>query len=177
MPTKTKPSPKSPAPKARVMPKARILWISPEVIESARPITQQIESQIPVLVRPYRTKQQAQGAKRFANLSYNEKSTCLAGAITFGSLSYRLSDAHSILKLLGGGGEMSAKKNEFPRGWYACLAVLCEIEGQANTTAKELWAAGGSGDGADPYDLATLAQYGLTPPSPRPSKQRGKKRA
>lgn len=70
--------------------------------------------------------------------------------------------------------QVRARRSEFSRGWHACLAVYCTMEGQATTQAKELWAAGGCGDGADPYDLATLAQYGLTPPSPRPSKQRGK---
>lgn len=91
---KTKPQPPAATPKARVM------------FTGNRPnghvySNQDCISPNPVLVRPYRTKQQAQRAAKWANLSYNEKVTCLAGAITFGSLSYRLSDAHSILKLLG----------------------------------------------------------------------------
>jgi hypothetical protein len=68
---------------------------------------------------------------------------------------------------MAGSAKRRPKQSEFARGWYACLAVLCEQTGQANTTEKELWAAGGHGEGADPADLETLAKYGLLPNIPR----------
>lgn len=60
-------------------PKARVMWAMPNHKGVLYPHRDRV-SPIPCLVRPYPTKQQAQGAKRWAKLSYVAKVQLLAKA-------------------------------------------------------------------------------------------------